>query len=463
VAERNAVLKAEADEKEAARQAKADAKAKAAREKAEAREEAARLKAEAKAAVETEKAAVKAAAEKEKAEAKTKKEEEAALRVEKKAELKAFKERLRDEARQQTKSYGAPLSELVPLFLRAFSMRPDIAVLTFEGSEKVELESLLQHQELPTETLLWYSRAGGLVFRWSWEEKQGPIGELQVPSLEELTSTESSAGPPDHQRMRDLASRCLIEQENSEELKRLEAGSALRYSTTACLLQALSEKDIEPKAAKALVKWMGAKARLLLSRSGTEEGRRRDEVLAATSEAETSVDRSVVDVLNLGPAIEKAELKNLVALHEEFLGKETPQGSFEVDSKRGVPSVTFRSERDTTSQLILCCENITGGDFKGGQLRSVGLIGIRAEKVSFASADLSNSCLRYSTFSNAKFSNANLADCDLSDSNLEGADFRGADLTGTNFERSSLVGANFAGAKTAGTRFGFANMRGVKY
>lgn len=186
-------------------------------------------------------------------------------------------------------------------------------------------------------------------------------------------------------------------------------------------------------------------------------------MLAATSETETNVDRSIVDVLNLGPALEKRDLKSLVASHEACLERGVPEGAFQVESKRGVPTVEFRSDGDTAGQLLLCCENISGGDLKEARLSFCGLVGVRAEKVSFASADLSNSCLRFSTFTGAKFSNASLVKCDFSDSNLEGADFRGADLTGTNFERTSLIGANFAGAKTAGTKFGFANMRGVKY
>ncbi len=452
VAERNAVLRAEAEEKEAARQQKADAKSKAAKEKAEAREEAARLKAQS-----------KEAAEKEKAEAKAKKEEEADRRAEKKAELKAFKERLRDEARRQTKTYGAPLAELVALFLRAFSKRGDIAVLAFEEGEKAELDLLLKHQELPVETLLWYSRAAGLLFRWGWESGGAPVGELRVSSLQELVSDDSGDGAPEFARIQEHVSRGLIPADASEALKQLRSNSALRYSTTGCLLAALSEKGFEPKAAETLVTWLGEGARLLFSRMETEEGRRREEVLAATSETETDVDRSSVDVLNLGPALEKRDLKRLVTGHEAFLERGTPEGSFEVKSKRGVPFVTFRSEQDTKGQAIVCCENITGGDFRKANLSFSGLVGVRAEKVSFASADLSHSCLRHSTLTGAKFSNANLVNCDFSDSNLDGADFRGADLTGTNFERTSLIGASFAGAKIAGTKFGFANMRAVKY
>ncbi len=453
LAERKAVLRAEADEKEAVRQEKAAAKAKAAKAKVRAREEAARLKAES-----------KAAAEKEKAETKTKKEEEAARRAEKKAELKAFKERLRDEARRQTKAYGAPLAELVVLFLRAFSKRCDIAVLTFEEGEKAEIDLLLKHQELPVDFLLWYSITAGLLFRWGWARDDASVGELRVSSLEELISGDSGEGAPEFARIQERVSRCLIPADDSEALTQLRLKSALRYSTTGCLLAALSEKDFEPKAAKILITWLGKEARLLFSRTETEEGRRREEVLAATSKkTETSVDRSRVAVLNLGPALEKRDLKNILPDHETFLERGTPEGSFEVESQRGVPFAAFRSEFDTTGQAIVCCENITGADLRQANLSFSGLVGMRAEKVSFTSADLSNSCLRYSTLTGAKFSNAKLVNCDFSDSNLEGVDFRGADLTGTNFQRASLIGASFAGAKVAGTKFGSANMRGVKY
>lgn len=327
----------------------------------------------------------------------------------------------------------------------------------------MEPAELLGHLDLPVDILCWLNRLGALEFSWAWEPDGPAVGQVSVPDLEELSQLEPAEASSKLAAVRTTVAQAFIEPSQQQDIARLLSNSALPFSTTNCLVQGLIEKNIDPKQAKALVKWLGEEARILLYRTETEEGRRRDEVLAATSESDTDVERLVVNRLNMGPALEKHHWMKLLAQHSAFLESGAVEGAFELTSERGVPSVSFKSDATAPGQALLCCENLTGANMKEARLAYAGLVGVRAEKVSFASADLSHACLRYSTLSGSKFSLGDLTNCDFSDANLEGVDFRGANLTGTNFERSNLTGANFAGALTKGTKFGAANLRGVKY
>ncbi len=413
---------------------------------------------------------------------------------------------MNDAHREQTKRWGASTAELFAAFVRIFSERPDVRVVTDRRGPAVDVTDLLEAEELPPAVLAWYRDVGPLEFTWNFvseaestkthdsdalnqaapggrflipafgavspiseEEGKSPSGIFIAcgdeaepaawPSLEDYVTEGARAG---FTRQAELAveTSCFAE---------LREASVPRFSSRGDLGACLESRGLSPSEAKALLAWLGEDAQLLLHWSATEEGRRRAALMKSAPRFEGEVDVTLIDQLNHGAPLDQEAWSILLAAHQRFLDAGGGGGSWERDTSSILPRCLYRppstdeSSPARRSQAVLRLENLTKVKCDRVKLPHADLSGVRAEGVNFSKSDYSHGTWIYARLDRANFQGADLSGCDFSRCRLAGADFRKANLSGTSFEGANLSGANFQGATVVGTKFGGAIVRGIRY